>query len=200
MVLNKRWLRWTGLFLLWLIFCGQIYFPSAVCPSSSLLRIVDSLLYVLTPIIALVVAFRTTRTFKFNKKSYNLAVRLISIPVIMVLFCICSFYSNLSFRKLGWKQMVHRGTLVIAEIEKYRAKHSKYPDILSDIDVEDISTGVCGFDKFSHRIFDDGSYELSVFMPEVGINFSELIYWPSKDYSSIRDPITRIGDWAFIHE
>ncbi len=144
-------------------------------------------------------------------------------PGVAALALLISFGMFLSFGigvRLGQKVRMAkvapfstRSELLVNAIKQFEQEHQKPPKTLSELVPKFLpeipSTGLGGYPNYSYHTgeeardqYHDNAWALSVFTPNVGINFDQILYFPMQNYpeTGYSGSLERIGDWAYVHE
>ena len=68
----------------------------------------------------------------------NKVLRLLIILLVITLLGIAAIWFNMKDNNRAFNDAVHRGEILRVELSKYYEVHKKYPDFLSDLNIENM--------------------------------------------------------------
>ena len=125
----------------------------------------------------------------------------------------CWAVTGRKIRMAGMESCGRRAQPLITAIGQYEIDHDLPPAYLDDLVPDYLpnvpSTGMMAYPEFDYHSGVDAeeeyagnSWALSIFTPNVGINFDRMLYFPNQNYpdEGYGGWLEMIGDWAYVHE
>lgn len=149
----------------------------------------------------------------FDKKQRRLVFKL----MVPVTFCFVSTFAGCYFsrdvRMMGMASFAERSQPLIAAIKQFEQNLGRPPKKLKDLVPTYLATvpdtGMSAYPEYRYttgelaqKEYDGNPWVLTVFTPNYGLNFDQMLYFPKQNYPKIGygGGLERVGDWAYVHE